>query len=212
MEFSEERKALVSACRELAELSFGSWGNASLRLSKDAFLITPSGVGFDSVKPEELVVAKLDLSFYGGKPSTELKLHARIYKNRRDVNAIVHTHSKFATALAVTAQPLPPVTEELAMVAGGEVPCTPYAPPGSERLAEEAVSTLRDGRAVLLASHGVVAVGETVEEAVKIAFVIERGAEIYFIAKAFGNPAAIPEEEVENLRNIYRAYRTGEKC
>ncbi len=212
MEFFEERKALVDACRELTELSFGSWGNASLRLDADTFLITPSGIGFDSVKPEELVVAKLDMSFYGGKPSTELKLHAQIYRNRRDINAIVHTHSKFATALAVTAQPLPPITEELAMVVGGEVPCSPYAPPGSERLAEEAVSTLGDGRAVLLASHGVVAVGETIQEAVKIAFVIERGAEIYFIAKQFGNPVVIPEEEVDNLRNIYKAYRTGGKC
>lgn len=212
MEFFDERKALVGACRKLAELSFGSWGNASLRLNSDSFLITPSGIGFDRVKAEELVVAKLDLSFYGGKPSTELRLHAQIYKRRQDVKAVVHTHSRFATALATTGQPLPPITEELAMVAGGEIPCSSYAPPGSEKLAQEASSILGGGKAVLLASHGVVAVGESLEEAVDIAFIIERGAEIYFIAKQFGNPKIIPENEIKNLREIYKTYRKGGKC
>jgi len=137
------------------------------------------------------------------RPSTELRLHLAIYETRRDVSAIMHTHSIYACALAVTGKPLPPILEDQVQLAGGEVPVTRYARAGTSGLAEAAVEVLGRGNAVLLANHGLVGMGRTVEEAFQVCLVVEKAAQVYAWASMMGQTLVIPPGEVAELRKSF---------
>ncbi|MCL6635301.1 MAG: class II aldolase/adducin family protein, partial [Peptococcaceae bacterium] len=120
-----------------------------------------------------------------------------------DVGAIVHTHSIYASALAVLRRELPPILEETAQVAGGAVPCAAYARAGTPELAEQAAATLGQGNAVLLANHGVVGVGSHLKEALTVCQVVEKSAMVYLLAGSLGQPHILPPIEVAELRRIF---------
>ncbi|NLU41239.1 MAG: class II aldolase/adducin family protein [Firmicutes bacterium] len=200
-----ERRRVIEAARQarrdrLVPLTFG---NFSVRDRDTGYIcITPSGMDYDCLVPEDIVVIDVAGNRLDGgrKPSIETPLHCRIYQSRADIMAIVHTHSTFATAWACCRESIPAVVAEVAMVAGGPIECAPYRPVGSVELGEVAAETLRDRNAVLLANHGVLAVGRNMDEAYVNAVVVEEGAKIAFYARHIGPVCAIGDDECLALR------------
>ncbi|GBE54796.1 MAG TPA: class II aldolase/adducin family protein [Euryarchaeota archaeon] len=214
MQNPELRKEIIKTARKLSVLGLttSTWGNVSGRIDEDKFFITPSGIDYDTLQPEDIVEVNSDLSFEGRrKPSTELKLHAEIYRNKKEVKAVVHTHSTFACAFAIAGKSLPPVLEELAQVVGGSVDCTAYTKAGTWELAEKAVKTLGNKKAVFLANHGTVCVGRSLKEAFKVCVVVERAAEATIFGSILGKINVISEDDVAELRKFYTEEYEGGK-
>lgn len=218
---------IIRVAQEIAQkgLVVAAWGNVSARLSAgdigDSFgleakpasspgtdlsaervLLTPSGMDYQKMQEADLVLTDLTGRIIQGqrRPTTELSLHLAIYRQRPDIRAIVHTHSLYASVLAVAGLPLPPVLDELAQKLGGTVPLNEYAPSGTEELAENTVKALGSGKAVLLANHGLIGTGETLEEASLICQLVEKGAQVYILARGLGEPNCLNPARVQELR------------
>ncbi|MEW6173369.1 MAG: class II aldolase/adducin family protein [Bacillota bacterium] len=205
-EKAREQVARAGVRMARAGLVVGAWGNVSYRIfHEDLAVITPSGIPYDSLQPRDIVVIDLEGNVVEGerKPSTESELHTAIYRARPDIFAIMHTHSVFATAMAVARMPIPPMVEDLAQLLGGEVPVAKYAPTGSRELAEAAVAALGRGNAVLLANHGMVGAGTTIDEAFNICQIVEKAAKIYLWASLVGTPVTLSAREALALRQEY---------
>ena len=187
----------------------GTWGNISARIpGTDMFVITPSGKNYLKTDPEDLVIMNLGGQTVDGnlKPSSEFHLHLLCYRARAEIQAVVHTHSIYASAHAVARVPIPASVEDLAMIVGGDVQVAPYALPGTEELAENAVSALGDRWAVLLANHGVVGMGRSVDEAMMVCQIIEKAAHINIMARTLGQTFHLESQDVHLLRNAYFHY------
>jgi len=205
-EKAREQVARAGVKMAQAGLVVGTWGNVSCRVSRENLeVITPSGMAYDSLQPRDIVVVSLDGEIVEGerKPSTELELHIWIYRARTDVQAVMHTHSVFASAMAVARQPIPPLVEDIAQIVGGQVPVAEYAPAGSRQLARNVVAALGRRNAVLLSSHGMVGVGSSLDEAFNVCQVVEKAAQIYLWAGLAGKPAVLSEKEVAELHYNY---------
>jgi L-ribulose-5-phosphate 4-epimerase len=192
-----------------AGLVMGTWGNLSARLpGENLFVITPSGISYDVLVKTDLVVVDIAGRVIEGdrKPSTELMLHAAIYSACAQAGAIVHSHSIYASALAVAGKTLPPILEEQVQLVGGAVPVARYARAGTANLAAAAVDALGQGKAVLLANHGLVGLGSTVDEAYQVCLVVEKAAQVYILAELIGQAAVIQPGDVAVIR---KSYRTG---
>jgi len=180
------RSAVVEAAREMLRLGLvsGSSGNASAR-DGDGMLITPAGLSYERMTEDDLVAIGMDGEPAEGQrePSSERRVHVAIYAARPDVGAVVHTHSVHATAWSFMAEPLDTDTEELEAAAGGEVLTAAFAPTGTDEIAASVVEALGDRRAVLLARHGVVAVGETPAAALGTCVAVERQAQIAWLLR-----------------------------
>ena len=194
-----ERRGLVA----------GSSGNASVRLApvndEERYLITPAGLPYEEMTPDDLVEVDEAIEPVNGEgiPSTESALHLGIYRQRSDVGAVVHTHSLYASVSAVIGKPIPPIVDEMVVYLGGPVEVAEYGFPGTEELAEAAVDALGDRRAVLLRNHGMCAVGETIEAALRNAVLVERIAQVYAFAQMAGGATLVPENAVEAERAVY---------
>ena len=201
------RKKVIETSRKMLKygLTTGTWGNISIRHNEILVAITPSGVDYETMIPEDVVIVDLMGKVIDGnlKPSSETPMHLAVYRERPDVQAIVHTHSPYASAFAVLGKEIPVVLAEMGSVVGGPVLVTPYCRPGSPEVGSETVRYLRDRAGVLLGNHGVVAVGRNVEEAFTAAMVIEDGARIYQMASVMGTPRLVPEDEINVLRESY---------
>ncbi len=173
-------------------------GNISVRLEDrpDCFAITPSSESYLTMTPDRIVVMKTDGTVLqcppDGKPSSEWRLHAELYKAKADVMAVVHTHSRYATAFAVVRKGIPLILIEMQPWLGGDVPVSEYAPTGSRQLGINAARDLGDRGGCLLANHGVVSVGKSLEQAYVRACYIEDAAKIYHAALSVGEPVVIP--------------------
>jgi L-fuculose-phosphate aldolase len=183
---SRVRADLVAAGVRLVNrgLAVGSVGNLSARTG-DGVVITPTRMPYTSMSRRDLVRVDLAGRVCAGHrpPSRELELHLAIYLARPDVRAIVHTHSVYATAWSFLAQPLAPRIEDLDYYGVDEVRTAPPAPPGSHRLAATAPAALGDSAAVLLAGHGVVTAAKSIEEALAVAEVVERQAQVAWLLR-----------------------------
>jgi len=189
------------------DLTIGSSGNISVKIgSKDLILITPSGIPFEIMRPEDIVVVNLEGKIIEGdkNPSTELPMHLKIYKEREDISAIIHAHTIYAGALAVTHTPIPAILDEMILYLGGEISVAEYAPPGTEELARNAVKALGKKKAVILANHGVVACGKNLKDALEVLLRVERAAKIYILARIIGEPRKLPKEAIEHELEIYK--------
>jgi len=199
-------KRVVAACKKMVESGFvvGTWGNISTRI-EGRFVITPSGMSYDKLSPEDMIIVDVNGNVVQGKwkPSTDTPLHVAIYKARKDVHAIVHTHSVFSSAVAVTGCGIPAIIEDLVQIVGGEVNVAAYAFPGTQEFAENAVKALSDRNAVLLANHGVVGVGRDLEEAFRVCEIVEKSAQILIYSKVLGNPIIIDKEDIKHLRKFF---------
>jgi len=202
MELTQARDIVYQAGLDLVRegLVARTWGNISLRLDSRSFIITPSGRSYETLKPTELVVVNIDdLSHEGNiKPSSEKGMHAGVYALRPEINAVVHTHQRQASTVAAARKEVTGLSEAHARLLGESVRCAAYALPGTKKLVKAAGSALGGGRkAALLANHGAVCIGCTMEEAFRVAKGLE-GACQSFIAEAFagryGNRAHTTEE------------------
>jgi len=201
------KEMLVRTAREMYRdaLVLGTWGNISVRVGEESMWITPSGLSYENMLTNDLV----QMDFYGAvlsgnwKPSSEWRLHAALYLARPDCGAVVHTHSVYATAFAVARQPVLPVVEELAQVAGGAVEVADYALPGTALLAQNAVMGLADRSAVLLAHHGLVAIATDLGEAIKICRVVEKAAQVQLLARQLAPVQPLSPEDIRDMRQYY---------
>ncbi len=206
VEKTKEQVLKIAARMASAGLVTGAWGNVSARVpGEHLYVITPSGIPYDAMDKMDLVVVDGGGQVMEGerRPSTEIKLHLAIYRARDDAGAVMHTHSVFASALAVAGKPLPPVLEDQVQLAGGEVPVARYARAGTGNLAAAAVEALGQANAVLLANHGLVGLGRSVEEAYQVCLVVEKAAQVYAWASLLGGAAVIPPDEVRALREMF---------
>lgn len=202
------RVELVECGRRLIErgLVTGTAGNLSARLSEARFLVTPSGMDYERFGPEDLCLVDVERGEIAGprRPSIEVGLHAAIYRLRADVGAVVHTHSLYASAVAAARRELPCILDAMAIQFGGAVPVAKYAIPGSKDLADNAARALSDRGAVLLANHGVVAVGFDLEEAFGRAELAERAAQTFIHAQSVGKAIPLDHESIRWIQTYFR--------
>ena len=198
---------LIRVAHKIIEegLNFGTWGNMSCRGAENLVIITPSGIPYADLQSEDMCAVNFQGEIIHGyrKPSTELQLHLAIYKARKEIEAIVHVHSKYASAFAVARKEIPVASEEMAQLLGMAVPIADYALPGSDLLGDNAVAALGNGYAVLLASHGLAAAGSQLDEALLRCLVIERSARVLLYSRLLGNPVLLEQDEIIALRNKY---------
>lgn len=211
MKYLAERKEVVNIARQILSdnLVLGTWGNVSQRIKGEPLLlITPSGMDYLTMTMEDIVLLDLDARPIEGErtPSTETQLHTEIYKQRPDVGAIVHVHSTFASAFAAAAKSIPVILEETAQLIGHPIQIAPYAPCGSAELASQAVQTLGDGQAVLLANHGLVGVGQDLSAALKVCKIAEKTAMVCLYANSLGQVNELAAEDIALLREKFSHY------
>lgn len=184
----------------------GTSGNVSGR-DGDYVVIKPSGVEYDSLSPEDLVVVNLSGKLIEGvlKPSVDTSAHLHIYRSTPQVGGVVHTHSVYATVYAVLGRSIPVYLTELADLFGGPIPVSAYVPPGDENIGKEFSEKTRPGRfrALLMRHHGVFTAGKTPTDALTAALIVEHSARIAYLAENAGTPAVLAEEEVRRLHEAY---------
>jgi len=201
----------VEVCRlnlELPKQGLVTWtsGNVSVRDPETGYVvIKPSGVKFEVLKPEDQVIIDLDGKVVEGRwaPSVDAPTHLYIYRHRKDVNGVVHTHSPYATAFAAAGLPIPIVLTAMADEFGGPVPCGPYSKIGGEDIGKTVVDSIGSSPAILLKNHGVFTIGATGEAALKAAVMVEDAARTVHHAMAIGKPDVIPADEVERAHRRY---------
>ncbi len=185
-------------------------GNVSVRApdTPAQFLITPTGADYPSLSPADIVVVAFDGSVIDGqlKPSSEWHMHAAIYRERPEAQAIVHTHSPFATALACTHRGIPPFHYMVAVAGGDNIRCADYATFGTEQLAQNAVTAMSGRRACLLANHGQIAFGETADGALDLAEEVETLAKQYWHVLQIGGPQLLDSEEMARVLKKFETY------
>ena len=202
------RDAAVQALRRLDTLGLnrGSSGNLSLRC-RGGMLVTPTGIGADELRPQDLVWVGDDGRVQGEwQPSSEWQFHQAVLGRRADVMAVVHTHSVHATALACLQRELPPFHYMVAVSGAERVPCVPYHLFGSEALAAAVAQALSDRNACLLAHHGLVAAGATLAQALKVAIEIEALCEVYLNALAVAEPAHLSAAQMAEVLARFSRY------
>lgn len=184
----------------------GTSGNVSARFG-DGFLITPSGMAYDDLTPGDIVNVNMDGHYRGTlKPSSEWRFHRDIMDARPDVNAIIHTHSKFATTLACLRKELPPFHYMIAVAGGKTVRCAPYATFGTQELSDYALDALKDRKACILANHGMIVAAENLGKALAIAHEIELLCEQYLSALQVGDPHILSDEEMDEVLQKFQTY------
>ena len=192
-----------------AGLTTGSGGNISLRIPEHGHVcMSPTGIPYDSMRPADVPVVEMRGAVIEGdrNPSSELCMHLAVYAARDDVHAIVHTHSPYAATFACLREPIPAV-HYLVGFAGTHVPVAPYATYGTPELAAGTVETLgTDFHAVLLANHGLLAVGPSLERAYAVAEEIELVARICYQARAIGTPVILDDDEMRRVIGKFRSY------
>jgi L-fuculose-phosphate aldolase len=206
-----ERGLVVDYCKKLitSGLTKGTGGNISV-FDRDTGLmaISPSGMDYFVMMPEDVVVMDLYEKVVDGlrKPSVEYSLHAIFYKNREDVNAVVHTHAIACSTMAALHWTLPAVNYLVAMFGSNEVPCAEFAIHSSEELAQAALKGMGAGNAVFLANHGFIAAAPSLPSAFYVAEECERCSDIYLRAKSVGEPKIVPDEKIKEMRTSAKKY------
>ena len=204
----ERRAAAVAAVRKLDALGMnrGSTGNLSLRQG-EGMLITPTGMGADDLRAEDMVWLGWDGTLRGAwQPSSEWHFHQATYRVRPDLHAIVHTHSVHAAALACLRRELPAFHYMVAVAGGHDVPCVPYHLFGTEALSQAVAGAFAQRDACLMANHGLVAAGATLARAMKVAQEIESLCEVYLKALAVGEPTLLMRTQMDEVIDKFRHY------
>ena len=207
------RQSVIDACLKMNAdgINQGTSGNVSVRW-QGGFLITPSGMAYESLRPSHIVfVDRYGMPARGQQPSSEWYFHKAIYRARDDLNAVVHTHSVHATAVAMTGEDIPAVHYMIAAAGGPTIRCAPYATYGTEELSRNAVAAMEGRDACLLANHGLIACGPTLGRALWLAGEIETLAHQYMLAKQFGTVVVLSDEEIAVNVEKFRHYGPSRK-
>ena len=201
------KEKLIEAGKSMLHsgLTVETWGNISLRDPKTGLIyLTPSGMPYDTIVPEDVVVMDPDGNVVEGfrKPTIEYLMHIGIMKKRPEVNAIIHTHPVYSQVFALLHEDIPPVIDEAAQTFGESVKVSEYALPGSREMAENVIAALGENSACLIANHGAVCVGKDVSAAFKTCKVLEMVAQIYYMARNIGEPKPISKENIAAMRDF----------
>jgi L-fuculose-phosphate aldolase len=203
-----EREQLLKIAQKLIAtgLNKGTAGNASVRIG-DSFLITPSGMAVEDMSAASMVKMQFDGSFEADKiPSSEWRFHRDILQSRADINAVIHTHSMFATTLACLHKDIPPFHYMIAVVGGDTIRCASYALFGSQALSDNALAALADRKACLLANHGMICLGKDLDDALAVTVEVENLCEQYWRALQLGEPHILTEAEMREVFQQFKGY------
>lgn len=206
------REAVIGTARAMnaAGINVNKSGNVSARCTRGAqhgFVVTPTGVPYRDLGTEDIVFVAISGAAAGTQaPSSEWRFHRDIYASRPEFGAIVHTHSPQATALACHGRRLPAFHYMVAMAGGSDIRCAPYATFGTQELSDHALHALAGRRACLLAHHGVIACGESLDQALALAIEVEHLAGIYLAACALGEPPRLDAEEMQRVLERFSRY------
>ena len=202
------REAVIDTALETNRrgLNQGTSGNVSVRCGH-GLLITPSGVAYEDLAPEDLVLMDAD----GGwpahqKPSSEWHFHRAILREREDIHAVVHVHSVYASVVAIQQRDIPPLHYMIAAAGGDSIRCAPYATFGTPELSRHALAALDDRYACLLANHGMIATGPDLARALWLTEEVELLAQQYVLSLSIGGPALLDAAEMQRVREAFRQY------
>jgi L-fuculose-phosphate aldolase len=210
MLLENQRTVIVEFGKQLvnSSLTTGAGGNLScMDRAKNLIAISPSGIDYDELLPEDVVVLNTNGEIIDGKlkPSSETGIHLGLYRARQDISAIIHTHSPYATTMACLNMKIPAI-HYLVGFSGNHVPVAPYATFGTEQLAKNVSDNIGEFNAVLMANHGLIAVGVDLLHAFCVAEEIEFVARIYYQAKSLGKPAILSDNEMEKVIKKFANY------
>lgn len=205
-----EKKELVEYGKKIhqAGLSDGTSGNLSVYFpEKELMAITPSGMDYEGMEPEDMVLMDLSGNILEGRrlPSSEWILHAELYK-RKNARAVIHTHPPYASIFAILRKHLGPIHPMIANLNTAEIPCAEYRIYGSEDLAKVTVSAMAQSKAVLMANHGLLVYGQSLEEALKNTETVEVLARLTYRAMAIGEPHFLSPDEIQAVWKKFQTY------
>jgi L-fuculose-phosphate aldolase len=215
--WNSEKKAVLEAAQRMSEKGFvvGTAGNISIRIressGRELMAITPTSRYYDTIGVDDIAVVDFDGQRVEGEfsPSVETMLHIGVYKARKKVNAVIHSHPTLSSAFAVAGMEIPPIVDDQITYLGGGIKVAEYALSGSEDLVKNALAALGPRNAVLLANHGAVCVGKDLREAFTNCEMLEKTAKIYICVLSIGKPTAIPAEALE-VQKAYFDYVHGD--
>lgn len=200
----------IEVCKTAKEMSnsglvAGTWGNISARIDDDYMVITPSGMDYSRLFPDMMVIVNMNTLEYEGnlKPSIEAVVHSAVYKDRPEVNGIVHTHSTYALTVATAQKDIPPICDDQVQILGGSVRLAGYTYPGTPEMAAEVVKALKERAGALIANHGAITVGRTLAEAYVGTNVLEKAAQIFINSMAIGGPVEIPQKDIDFFHDFF---------
>ncbi|HPW85804.1 MAG TPA: class II aldolase/adducin family protein [Chitinophagales bacterium] len=188
MDIQEAKKQVCAAGLQLLRegLVARTWGNVSIKVNDRQMVITPSGRKYDELTPEDMVLVDFYTWKYEGniKPSSELKLHGEVYKTRTHINSVIHTHQMFASIVAAAQKDVEVLDETHRKILGAAViKAAPYALPNTKKITVETAKSIESSNAALMANHGVVCIGTTLENAFEVARTLERACEMFIASK-----------------------------
>lgn len=210
MKYLDTRKHIIECGNRLISENYtlGTGGNISVfDRESEVMLITPTGIPFDEIKPEDIVLMDLSGNIIEGdkKPSSEWYMHKIFYERRTDINSVIHAHTIYSTVLATLRWTLP-ASHYMLAVAGPDVKCAEYASYGTEELGENAFEAMRDRKAVLLANHGILVGDNDLSGAFNVLEEVEYCSNIHIKACSVGEPVLIDEAEMKNMAERFKTY------
>ncbi|ERK55228.1 L-fuculose-phosphate aldolase [Leptotrichia sp. oral taxon 879] len=210
MILEKERKQVIEYSLKLLSegLTNGTAGNVSIfNREKGLVAISPTGVNYSELTPEMISIVDLDKKLIEGlKPSSELEMHMILYRNREDVNAVIHTHPVYTTVLACLRQDLPAIDYMIAVTGATKVKCAEYASYGTKELAENAYKAMGNSLAVILANHGLTTAGKDIANAFNITVQVEYISNLYIKARNIGEPIILPDNEMNSMLERFKTY------
>ena len=210
MILKKEREQVIEYSLKLLSegLTNGTAGNVSIfNREKELVAISPTGVNYSELTPEMISIVDLEGKLIEGlKPSSELEMHMILYRNREDVNAVIHTHPVYTTVLACLRQDLPAIDYMIAVTGATKVRCAEYASYGTKELAENAYKAMGSSLAVILANHGLTTAGKDIANAFNITVQVEYISNLYIKARNIGEPIILPDNEMNSMLERFKTY------
>ncbi|BBM38200.1 putative L-ribulose-5-phosphate 4-epimerase [Leptotrichia hofstadii] len=210
MILEKEREQVIEYSLKLLSegLTNGTAGNVSIFNREEGLVaISPTGVNYSELTPEMISIVDLEGKLIEGlKPSSELEMHMILYRNREDVNAVIHTHPVYTTVLACLRQDLPAIDYMIAVTGATKVRCAEYASYGTKELAENAYKAMGSSLAVILANHGLTTAGKDIANAFNITVQVEYISNLYIKARNIGEPIILPDNEMNSMLERFKTY------
>jgi len=189
-----------------------TWGNISIRVDETHMLITPSGRTYEDLTPQDIVLVNYHTSKHEGdiKPSSEKELHCEIYRTRKNIHAVIHTHQMNASTVAAAQREVPPILDDMAQIIGPSVRVAEYALPSTKKITRLTVRALKGRNAALMANHGAVCVGRDLDEAFVVCQVLEKACKAFIEAEFLGGAKSINKFEAHLMHQLYIRKYSGE--
>jgi len=209
MDSDQARQVVCDAGKKLIAngLVGGTWGNISCRIHESEMAITPSGMSYETLAPEDVAVVDFsgeEISWEGKhKPSAEMKLHIAVYQDRKDIGAVIHSHSLNASTVAVARREVPPILDDMVQIIGPSIRVADYALPSTKKIVKKTMKALKGRNAALMANHGAVCIGRDMDEAFTCTFVLEKTCKAFIEAEFLGGAKTINKFEAHLMRQYY---------